>query len=65
MFRCGNCKQVSKAGEKVKRRLVETRNRSYETRTAKGMVYSRGFEIVRDISVGDCCHLLSTVERGQ
>jgi hypothetical protein len=81
MFRCGNCKGVSKPGEKPIRLVVESREKVYDprfkmkrvnrdgwTRTENVCIDpgGRGHEIVREINAcADCAKKVAKAEAGE
>ena len=51
MFRCGHCGQPTKSGEPMTKIVVQTRAKQYNY----GDNVSFGHEIVKEISLGECC----------
>jgi hypothetical protein len=55
MFRCDECKEISKPSEKPVRVVVETRNKIYPMRPQAYDPGGTGTEIVREILVHSTC----------
>lgn len=59
MFKCGICGEITKAGEKQNKKIVETREKEYVYVNKHGKeVTSKGSEIVKEINVCEKCSTL-------
>ena len=57
MYRCEQCQEVSAAGQKANRTIIETRPRKYENynKRTKEVVITQGREVVKEIILCNKC----------